>query len=169
MKRSLEKRKGGNEKKKEAKTNKPCKRSDVEETLPIALGEDKCLLCGVADDVSNLCAGGTRHATSKKIKEEKNGAFSDNHWRQASKLQDSRILSFLSVGSAAAREMNHHRVCLTEFHNRYRALFTAEPKEQPFGSYKTELYFRKIVMYVLDQRRLGVNVFRVTELEKDLH
>ena len=103
LKRSLEKRKGGNDKKKEAKTNKPCKRSDIEETLPIVLGEDKCLLCRVADDVSSLCSGGTRHATSKKIKEEKNRSFSDNHWLQASKLQDSRILSFLSLGSAAAR------------------------------------------------------------------
>ena len=62
--------------------------------------------------------------------------------------------------------MNYHRVCLTEFHNRYRALVTAEVKEQPFDSYKTEHHFHKIVMHVLDQRRLGVNAFRVTELEK---
>ena len=56
-------------------------------------------------------------------------------------------------------------MCLTEFHNRYQVLVTAKPKEQPFDSYKTDLHFRKIVMHVLDQRRLGVNVFHVTELE----
>ena len=62
--------------------------------------------------------------------------------------------------------MNNHRVCLTDFHNRYQALVTAEAKEQPFDSYKIGLHFGKVVMQVLDQRRLGVNVFCVTELEK---
>ena len=45
-------------------------------------------------------------------------------------------------------------------------MVTAEAKKQPFDSYKIELHFRKIVMHVFDQRRLGVNVFRVTEIEK---
>ena len=80
LKKYLEKRKRDDDKKKEAKANKRSKRSDIEETPPIVLGEYKCLFCGVADDVSNLCAGGTQHATSKKINEEKNGAFSDNPW-----------------------------------------------------------------------------------------
>ena len=43
---------------------------------------------------------------------------------------------------------------------------TAEAKEQPLDSYKTKLHFCKIVMHVLNQRRLGINVFRVTEIEK---
>ena len=55
-------------------------------------------------------------------------------------------------------------MCLTEFHNRYKAFITAKAKEQPFDSYKTDVHFRKIVMHVLDQRWLGVKVFRVTEL-----
>ena len=88
------------------------------------------MFCGVADDVSNLCAGGTQHATSKEINDEKIRAFSENLWRQASKLQNSRVLSFLSLGFTEAQEMNYHRVCLTEFHNRYRGLVTAEAKEQ---------------------------------------
>ena len=100
------------------------------------------------------------------INEAKNRAFSENLWHQASKLQDSRVLSFLSLGTAAAREMNYHRACLTEYHNRYRSLMTAEAREQPFDSYKAELNFHKIVNHVLDQRRLGVTVFRITELEK---
>ena len=166
LKSSVEKIKRDEDKKKVAKANKKSKRSDIEETPTIILGEYKCLFCGVANDVSNLFAGGTQHATSKKINEEKNRAFSDNLWRQASKLQDSCVLNFLSLGSAAAREINYHRVRLTEFYNRYWALVTAEAKEQPFDSYKTELHFRKIVMHVLNQRELRVNVFRVTELEK---
>ena len=56
-------------------------------------------------------------------------------------------------------------MCLTEFHNKFQALVTAKSKEQPFDSYKTDLHFCKIVMHVLDQRRLGVNVFRVTEVK----
>ena len=150
-KRSLEKRKRDDDMKKEAKVNKRSKRSNIEETPPIILRE-KCLFCGAADDVSNLCAGGTQHATSKKINKQKNRAFSDNLWQQASKLQDSRVLSFLSLGTGVAQEMNCHRVCLIECHNRYRALVTAEAKEQLFDSYKTELHFRKTVMHVLDQR-----------------
>ena len=75
LKRSLEKRKRDDDKKKEAKANKWSKRSDIEETV---LGEYKYLFCGVADDVSNLCAGGTQNGTSKNINEEKNRAFSDN-------------------------------------------------------------------------------------------
>ena len=126
----------------------------------------KCLICRLADDVSNLCADGTQHATSKKINEEKNQTFKDKLWRKASKLQGSRVLSFLSLGSTAPQEMNYHRVCLTEFHNRYRALVTAEAKEQPFDSYKTELHFCKIVIHVLGQGWLGVNVFCITELKK---
>ena len=57
-------------------------------------------------------------------------------------------------------------MCLTKCHNRYRALVTAEAKEQPIYSYKPELHFHKIVMHVLNQRLLGVSVFRVTELER---
>ena len=45
-------------------------------------------------------------------------------------------------------------------------MVTAEAKEKPFVSYKTELHFRKIVMHVLNQRQLGVNVFRATKVEK---
>ena len=101
------------------------------------------------------------NTTSKKINDEKNRVFSENLWRQASKLQDSYILSFLSLGSTAAWEMKYHRVSLTEFYNRYRALVTAEAKGQPFDLYKTEVHFCKIVMRVLDQQWLGV-----TELEK---
>ena len=123
------------------------------------------MICGIADDVSNLCAGGTQHATSKKINEEKNRSFKDKLWRQTSKLQGSLVLSFLSLGSTAAQEMNYHCVCLTKFHNRYRALVTVEAKEQPFDSYKTELHFYKIVIHVLRQGWLGVNVFCVTELK----
>ena len=32
-----------------------------------SFSESMCLFCGVTNDVSNLCAGGTQHATSKKI------------------------------------------------------------------------------------------------------
>ena len=148
-----------------AKANKRFKRSNIEETLPIVLQEYQCLFCGVANDVSNLCADETEHATSQKINEEKNRAFSDNLWRQVSKLQSSRVLSVLCLGFAAAWEMNYHCACLTEFHHRYRALVTGEAKEQPFDSYETELHFCKIVMHALNQRRLVVNVFRITELK----
>ena len=73
LKRSLEKRKRDDDKKKETKANKWSKRSDIEETPMIVLGEYKYLFCGVADDVSNFCAGGTQHGTSKNINEESPG------------------------------------------------------------------------------------------------
>ena len=139
----LWKERGNDDKKKEAKANKRSKRSDVEEAPPIVLGKYKCYFSWVANNVTNFCPGGTQPATSKKINEEKNRAFSDNLWWQASKLQGSCVISFLSPGSAAIREINYHRVCLTEFHNRYCALVTAEAKEQPFDSYKTELIFAR--------------------------
>ena len=47
-----------------ANMNKRSKRSDVKEPQPDILGEFKCLFCGVTDDVSNISAGGTQHATS---------------------------------------------------------------------------------------------------------
>ena len=151
LKRSLEKRKIDYDKQKVAKANKGSKRSDIEEAPPIILADYRYLFCGVSNDVSKLCAGGTQHETLKNINEEKNRAFSDNLWRQASKFQDSCVLSILSLGSVMIQEMNYHCVCLTEFHNRYRALVISETKEQPFDSYKTELHFRKIVLHVLDQ------------------
>ena len=84
LKRSLEKRKRDDDKRKEAKANKRSKRSDIEDTPLFVLGGYKCLFCEVANDVSNICSGGTQHATSKKINKKKNRAFSDNLWRQAS-------------------------------------------------------------------------------------
>ena len=72
-----------------------------------------------ADDECNLCAGRTKHATAGSVNEEKNRSFSEKLWERASKLEDSRILNFLSAGSAAARELNYHPVCLVEFYNRY--------------------------------------------------
>ena len=102
----------------------------------------------------------------KKDKKREKYSFHFNLWWQALKLQDSCLLSFFSLGSAAVRDLNCRRVCLSKFHNRYRALVTAEAKDQPIYSYKTELHFHKIVMHVLNQRLLGVSVFRVTELEK---
>ena len=128
LKRSLQKRKRDDDKKKEDKANKHSKRSDIEEAPPIVLGEYKCLFCGVADDVRNLCSGETQYATLKKISKETNQAFSDNLWQQASKPPDSRVLSFLSLASAATQELNYRRVCLTEFYSRYQALVTAETK-----------------------------------------
>ena len=97
LKRSLEKRKIDYDKQKVAKANKGSKRSDIEEAPPIILADYRYLFCGVSNDVSKLCAGGTQHETLKKINEEKNRAFSDNLWRQASKLQDSHVLSSLSL------------------------------------------------------------------------
>ena len=97
--------------KKEAKINKRSKTSNFKETPPIVLGEYKCFFCGVASDISNLCAGGKQRATSEKISKEKNWAFSVNLWQQASKLQDSRVLSFLSLESAVAQEMMNYHFC----------------------------------------------------------
>ena len=80
------------------------------------------------------------------------------------KLQSS-VLSFLSLGSAAAQDMNYHCVCLTEFHNRYGALVTVEAKDQLLDSYtKQNLIFVKRVMHVLNERRFGVNVFHFVPL-----
>ena len=55
-----------------------------------------------------------------------NKAFSEKLWMQASRLQNSRVLNFLSQGTAAAREMNYHKACLTKFHNSYRSLVNLE-------------------------------------------
>ena len=63
LKRFLDKRKRDDDKQKEANMNKRSKRSNVKEPPPSILGELKCLFCGVTDDMSNLCAGGTQHAT----------------------------------------------------------------------------------------------------------
>ena len=77
---SLEKRQRDDDTQNEAKANKRCERSDIEETPPIVLGEYECFFCRVAEDVINLRVGGTQDATPKKINDEKNRAFSDNLW-----------------------------------------------------------------------------------------
>ena len=77
----------------------------------------------------------------------------------------SSVLSFLSLGSAAAQDMNYHCVCLTEFHNRYGTLVTVEAKDQLLDSYtKQNLIFAKRVMHVLNERLLAVNVFHFVQL-----
>ena len=120
LKKSLEKRKRDNDEKKEAKANKRSKRSDIKETPPIILGEYVFVLWSNQWCEQFMCWWNT--TCNIKKDNEKNRAFSDNIWRQASKLQDSCVLSFLSLGLTGDQEMNYRR--LTEFHN--RALVTAE-------------------------------------------
>lgn len=143
-------------------SNKRQKRSD---SSKITLGEFKCLFCGKEDDVSNLCAGGTLYSTKSKINHENNKAFSEKLWMQASRLQNSRVLNFLSQGTAAAREMNYHKACLTKFHNSYRSLVNLENSNISEIDFKKELHFRKVVSFILSQRRLGTNTFKLIDLE----
>ena len=82
----------------------------------------------------NLCAGGTQHATADSLNEDKNRSFNEKLWERASKLEDSRILNFLSAGSAAAREFNYHPVCVVEFYNRYNRKVNQEVRERSLDS-----------------------------------
>ena len=125
-----------------------------------------------ADDECNLSAGGTQHATAGSVNEEKIRSFIEKLWERASKLEDSRILNFLSAGSTAARELNNHPLCLVEFYNQYNRKVNQEVRERSLDSnqrYQSELHFRKIIVHVLDQRHLGASVFAVTPLDKMLN
>jgi len=151
---------------KSSSSNKRTKRSDSQS---INLGELKCLFCMKEDIPSNLCAGGTQHATIDSVNEVKNRNFTDKLWSRAAKLDDTRILNFLSAGSAAARELNYHLACLSEFYYKYDKKISQEIKESSLNlsqKYQAELHFRKIIEHIIDQRHLGVSVFAVNPLEK---
>ena len=168
LKRALEKREKESSKQLEA-IPIPNKRSRRSEEQPISLGVNKCLFCMKIDDLTNLCAGGTQHATADSVNEENNRSFSEKLWDRASKLEDTRILKFLSGGTAASRELNYHPACLAGFHNRYTSKVNQEVREKsldPNQRIKSELHFRKIIVHVIDQRQRGASVFTVNPLEK---
>ena len=151
---------------KEAKAKQiPCKRSRRSEEQPIVLGENKCLFCLQIDELKNLCAGGTKHASASSLDQESNISFTKRLWEEASVLEDDRVLRFLSNGTAASRELNYHNNCLTAFHNRYRDKMAKKQAEHNLAM-TTEIHFRKILMYIKEQRAQGTSFFTVCTLEK---
>lgn len=144
---------------------KRARRSD-EQSIP--LGQSKCLFCKNFDDLNNLTAGGTLYATANSINAENDRAFTKKLWDRASYLEDSHVLNFLVEGTAAARELYYHKSCLTAFYNRYRDKKLKEHRDTSICSeqqWKSELHFRKILVYIKEQRHQGISVFTVKNLE----
>ena len=167
--RSLQRKNDESEKKNNESSVIPNKRSRRSEEQPMPLGESKCLFCLKDDDPNNLRAGGMKHASASNVNAENDESFSKKLRERAIKLNDTRILTFLSSGTAAARELNYHVTCLSGFYNRYRSLVQLEEKMDDLESSRKiqcELHFQKVVAYVIQERRNGTVVFAVNPLEK---
>ena len=107
------------------------------------------MFCWVADDVSNLCAGGTQNAKPKNL------------WRQASKLCSQ--FSFSWVCCSPRHELP---LCVSYWISQqiWSIGYCRSQRSTSWFIHKTELNLRKILNYVLNPRRLGVNVFHFVPL-----
>ena len=76
-----------------------------------------------------------------------------------------KMIGFCDFGTAASRELNYHRNCLTAFNKRYRDKMAKKQAEHNLAM-TTEIHFRKILMYIKEQRAQGTSFFTVCTLEK---
>ena len=146
------------------------RRSEVATTSDF--GERFCLFCSTNDDAANLCAAGALHATKEKVDPKHVAGFTEKLKRMASVLENTQVLSKLSLGDVASNEVYYHRNCYKAFCFQYEQItlkksdcekYNQKAKEQLIKATR----FNQIVNYVYDKKRYeSVNSFEVASLEK---
>ena len=139
-------------------------RSDLEKSF---LGELKCIFCTKYDDLCNLMAAGTYHASQKKVNTTHLKEL-ETKWRKwASCLYGFvHVVTALSMGDLAANELYYHKVCYSDFYNAYCRQQTQsgiETDEQWFKS----ISFNKIISYLYEKESESPGtIFYVKQLEE---
>ena len=120
---------------------------------------DSKRFCSKEDDLANLCAGGTLHATDNRVNSQHNEEFSNRLWDKAVKLNDLRIVGILSAGTVAAREIWYHKQCLVGYNNSYIKVVNEEEKKKtnnPQHAFQEEHHFRKLTVYINERQKLKI-------------
>ena len=78
-----------------------------------------CIFCKQSDNAENLCAAGTLHATTKKVRLDRVTIFTEKLKHMAVEVGNNDILSKLSSGDVASNEIYYHKICYINFRTQY--------------------------------------------------
>ena len=79
-----------------------------------------CIFYKHFDNVENLCAAGTLHATTKKVKLDHVTIFTEKLKSMAVEVGNNDVLPKLSSGDVASNEIFYHKICYRNFRTQYR-------------------------------------------------
>ena len=85
------------------------RRSNGDETYDI--GTLICIFCKHSYNAENLCAAGTLHATTKKVKLDHVSIFTEKLKSMAVEVGNDDVLSKLSSGDVASNEIYYNKIC----------------------------------------------------------
>ena len=146
------------------------RRSNGDETYDI--GTLICMFCKDSDNAENLCAAGTLHATTIKVKLDHVTIFTEKLKSIAVEIGNDDALSKLSSGDVASSEICYHKICYINFRTQYRdtlqkKLNDANEQIKEKESLIKAMRFSQVVNHIYDQKRYeSVSSFEVAELEK---
>ena len=79
-----------------------------------------CIICNKYDDIQNMCAAGSWHATKSKLSGKHVSKLTEQ-WREMARVtNDDGLVSRLAIGDLGANSSFYHKICYTGFYNRYR-------------------------------------------------
>ena len=139
-------------------------RSDLEKSF---LGELKCIFCTKYDDLCNLMAAGTYHASQKKVNTTHLKELETKWLKWASCLDGYvHVVTALSMGDLAANEFYYHKVCYSDFYNAYCRQQTQSGIETDEQWFKL-ISFNKIILYLYEKESESPGtIFYVKQLEE---
>ena len=82
-----------------------------------------CIFCKHSDNAENLCAAGTLHATTKKVKLDHVTIFTEKLKSMAVEVGNDYVLSKLSSGDVPSNEIYYHKIWHINFRTQYRDNF----------------------------------------------
>ena len=143
------------------------RRSNGDETYDI--GTLICIFCKDSDNAENLCAAGTLHATTKKVKLDYVTIFTEKLKSIAVEVGNDDALSKLSSGDVASNEIYYHKICYINFRTQYRdtlqkKLNDANEQIKEKESLIKAMRFSQVVNHIYDQKRYeSVSSFELAE------
>ena len=146
------------------------KRSNGNETYDIMTLV--CIFCKHSDNAENLCAAGTSHATTKKVKLDHVTILTEKLKSMAVEVGNGDVLSKLSSWDVASNEIYYHKICYINFRTQYRDTVQKKPNDANEQIKEKEsliktMRFSQVVDHIYDQKRYeSVSSFEVAELEK---
>ena len=131
-----------------------------------------CIFCNHFDNAENLCAAGTLHATTKKVKLDHVIIFKEKLKSMTVEVGNDDVLSKLSSGDVVSNEICCHQIFDINFRTQYRdtlqnMLNNANEQIKEKESLIKTMRFSQVVNHIYDQKRYeSVSSFEVAELEK---
>ena len=82
------------------------------------------------DSSKNLCAAGTKYASSNTLNQDHVLKFTERMKVKAVKLGETQIFARFSTGDVTTNELFYHKHCIAKFTNRYQSAMLKEQRSQ---------------------------------------